>query len=103
VRIGARSQIIPFSVLHPDDASGRSYGFIRVPGTDDALPQLDTKAPPLVVKSEQTLTIDLDDYVVTLAGRGVRITDDATVKATHDNGDDLVADAHTLRYTSAAR
>jgi hypothetical protein len=103
VKIGAKSQIIPFSVIHPDDASVRSYGFIRVPGTDDALPQLNTKAPPLVVKSEQTLTIDLDDYVVTLAGRGVRITDDATVKATHDNGDDLVADAHTLRYTSAAR
>lgn len=103
VRIGARSQIIPFSVTHPDDPGIRSYGFIHVPGTDDALPQLNTKAAPLTVKSEQTLTIDLDQYVVTLAGKGVRITDNATVKATHANGDDLVVNAHTLQYTSAAR
>ncbi len=103
VKIGARSQVIPFAVSHPDDPTIRSFGFIRVPGTDDALPQLNTKAPPLVVKSEQSLDIDLNDYVVTLAGSGVRITDDATVKATHANGDDLVVNGHTLRYTSAAR
>jgi hypothetical protein len=103
VKIGEKSQVIPFAVSHPDDPTIRSFGFIRVPGTDDALPQLNTKAPPLVVKSEQTLDIDLDDYVVTLAGKGVKITDQATVKATHANGDDLVVDSHTLRYTSAAR
>jgi hypothetical protein len=103
VRIGAKSQIIPFAVTHPDDSGIRSFGFIRVPGTDDALPQLNTKAPPLVVKSEQSLDIDLNDYVVTLAGRGVRVTDHATVTATHDDGDDLVVNDHTLRYTSAAR
>ncbi|MGN6324792.1 Ig-like domain-containing protein [Pseudolysinimonas sp.] len=103
VKIGAKSQVIPFAVAHPDDPTIRSFGFIRVPGTDDALPQLNTKAPPLVVKSEQSLDIDLDDYVVTLAGQGVKITDDATVKATHANGDDLVVNSHTLRFTSAAR
>jgi large repetitive protein len=103
VKIGTTSQVIPFAVSHPDDPTIRSFGFIRVPGTDDALPQLNTKAPQLVVKSEQALDIDLDDYVVTLAGKGVQITDHATVKATHANGDDLVVNSHTLRYTSAAR
>lgn len=103
VKVGEKSQIIPFAVSHPDDATIRSFGFIRVPGTDDALPQINTRAPQLTVKSEQSLDIDLDDYVATLAGQGVKITDQATVKATHANGDDLVVNSHTLRYTSAAR
>ncbi|HEY4225225.1 MAG TPA: Ig-like domain-containing protein [Pseudolysinimonas sp.] len=103
VQIGDKSQIIPFSVSHPDDDSIRSYGFIRVPGFDDALPQVNLKAPALKVKSEQALTIDLDQYVVALDGSRVHITDSASVKATHANGDPLVVDDHTLVYTSADR
>jgi hypothetical protein len=103
VQIGNKSQIIPFSVSHPDDDSIRSYGFIRVPGYDDALPQINLKAPALKVKSEQPLRIDLDQYVVALGGSRVHITDSASVKATHANGDPLVVDDHTLLYTSADR
>ena len=103
VQIGDKSQIIPFSVSHPDDDSIRSYGFIRVPGFDDALPQINLKAPALKVKSEQPLRIDLDQYVVALGGSRVHITDSASVKATHANGDPLVVDDHTLLYTSADR
>jgi hypothetical protein len=103
VTIGQRSQIIPFSVSHPDDPQVRSFGFIWVPGTDDALPQINTKAPPLRVNSEDTLRIDLDRYVVALGGSRVRITDSSTVRATHANGDDLVVDDHTLEFTSADR
>jgi hypothetical protein len=101
VRIGDASQIIPFSVSHPDDDSIRSFAFLWVPGYDDALPQLDRTAPLLSVASEDTLTIDLNDYVITLRGRGVRLTDSSTVQATHSNGDDLVVDADTLVFTSA--
>ena len=103
VQIGNKSQIIPFSVSHPDDDSIRSYGFIRVPGLDDALPQINLKAPALKVKSEQPLRIDLDQYVVALGGSRVHITDSASVKATHANGASLVVDDHTLVYTSADR
>jgi len=103
VQIGNKSQIIPFSVSHPDDDSIRSYGFIRVPGYDDALPQINLKAPALKVKSEQPLRIDLNQYVVALGGSRVRITDSASVKATHANGAPLVVDDHTLVYTSADR
>jgi hypothetical protein len=103
VQIGAKSQIIPFSVSHPDDDSIRSYGFIHVPGFDDALPQINLKAPALKVKSEQPLRIDLNQYVVALAGSRVHITDSASVKATHANGNSLVVDDHTLLYTSADR
>src|SRR5690606_6434640 len=62
VEIGDRSQIIPFAVVHPENPAVRGYAFIRVPGYDDALPQINTKAPPLVVKSESTLRIDLAKY-----------------------------------------
>ncbi|MEO8262756.1 MAG: Ig-like domain-containing protein [Pseudolysinimonas sp.] len=101
VRIGDQSQIIPFSVSHPDDDSIRSYAFIWVPGYDDALPQLDRTAPALKVNSEDTLRIDLNDYVVALGGNQVRLADTSTVRATHANGDDLVVDEDTLEYTSA--
>jgi hypothetical protein len=101
VRIGDASQIIPFSVSHPDDDTIRSFAFVWVPGYADALPQLDRTAPLLSVESEDTLTIDLNEYVITLGGQGVRLTDSSTVRATHSNGDDLVVDDDTLAYTSA--
>lgn len=80
-----------------------SYGFIRIPGLHDALPQLKPGAPKLTVPSEKTLVIDLNDYVV-VAGEGqVRLTDASHVHATHANGDSLVRDNHTLVFTSATR
>jgi hypothetical protein len=101
VTVGDKSQIIPFSVSHPDDDAIRSYAFIWVPGYDDALPQLDRTAPPLRVNSESTLRIDLNDYVVALGGGRVRLADTSTVRATHANGANLVVDEFTLEYTSA--
>ncbi|GAB3612288.1 Ig-like domain-containing protein [Humibacter ginsengisoli] len=103
VRIQAKSQIIPFKVAHPDDARVASYGFIWVPGYEDALPQLKPGAPKLTVPSEKTLVIDLNDYVVATGGKHVRLTDASHVHATHSNGDNLVRDNHTLVFTSAAR
>jgi hypothetical protein len=103
VQVRAQSQIIPFSVTHPDDASVVSYGFVWVPGTDDARPQLKRGASKLSVQSESALTIHLNDYVVAVGGKKVRLTDSSTVHATHANGDDLVRDADTLVYTSSAR
>ncbi len=103
VVIGDRSQIIPFAVVHPDEPSIRAYAFIRVPGFDDALPQINTKAPQLVVKSESTLRIELSEYVVALGGSQVRLTDSSTVRATHANGESLVVDENTLQFTSADR
>ena len=101
VTIGNRSQIIPFKVTHPEDPTVFSYAFIRVPGYDDALPQLDRRAPNLRVDSEQQLTIDINDYVIAVGGKSVRLTDTSTVQATHANGANLVLDSDTLVYTSA--
>jgi hypothetical protein len=103
VKVEQKSQIIPFAVANPDDPSIVAYAFVWVPGLSDALPQINRKAPPLQVRSESTLTIDLDDYVIAVGGKKVRITDSSTVQATHSNGTDLVVDSHTLTYTSAPK
>lgn len=103
IAIGAKSQIVPFRVANPEDESVVAYGFVHVPGYDDALPQLKRGAPKLTVVSEKTLTIHLNDYIVAVGGRKVRLTDAATVRATHANGDDLVAGSDTLQFTSSPR
>ncbi|MET4704337.1 Ig-like domain-containing protein [Frigoribacterium sp. UYMn621] len=101
VTVKNKSQIIPFSVANPDDASVVSYAFVWVPGLNDALPQLNRKAPPLTIASESTLSIDLNDYVLAIGGKQVRLTDSTTVQATHSNGSNLVVNDHTLQFTSA--
>src|SRR5690606_11652194 len=94
-------QIIPFSVTHPDDPDIVSYAFVWVPGYDDALPQLDRRARPLTVASESEIVIELSERVIAIGGGKVRLTDSATVQATNSNGDSLVVDENTLKFTSA--
>lgn len=103
VAIDAKSQIIPFKVANPEDPSISAYAFVRVPGYDDALPQLKRGAPALSVASEKTLTIKLNDYIVAVGNRKVRLTDAATVRATHANGADLVVSGDTLQFASGSR
>ncbi len=103
ITIGDRSQVIPFAVVHPESPQIRAYAFIRVPGYEDALPQINRKAPPLVVTSEELLRIELSDYVVALGGNRVRLTDSSTVRATHSDGGPLVVDDNTLQFRSADR
>lgn len=101
VTVGDDSQIIPFAVSHPADPAIVSYAFIWVPGYDDALPQLRRGAPVLSIASESTLTIDINDYVVAVGGRQVRLTDRSTVQATHTDGAALVDTDRRLVFTSA--
>ena len=101
VTIADERQIIPFAVTNPDDTSARSYAFIWVPGFKDALPQLNRDAPRLQVVSEEVLTIELNDYVLAVDGKRVRLTDSSTVRATHSNGGSLVVDSNTLTFKSA--
>ncbi|CAN5202326.1 Ig-like domain-containing protein [soil metagenome] len=103
VRVQDESQIIPFAVANPDDPKAVGYAFVWVPGLDDALPQLNRKAKPLTVASEAELRIDLDEYVLAIGGKRVRLTDATTVKATHSNGQNPVIDDHSLRFTSAEK
>ncbi|WP_346233565.1 Ig-like domain-containing protein [Parafrigoribacterium mesophilum] len=101
VTVGNQRQIIPFQVSRPGDGAVAAYAFVWVPGYDDALPQLNHKARALSVPSESALTIDLNDYVVAIGGKKVRLADTSGVRATHSNGQNPVVDDHTLRFTSA--
>ena len=101
VQVREQRQIIPFQVVHPADPSVRSTAFIWVPGTDDALPQLDRRAERVEVISEETVTININDFVLAVGGAPVRLTDSARVSATQSNGEPLVVDGNTLRFTSA--
>jgi hypothetical protein len=100
VTVQQKSQIIPFVVARADDPSVSATAFIWVPGLEDALPELRTTARPLQVLSGDALSIDINDYVVAAGGRQVRLTDEATVKASNADGTNLVVDPDTLRFTS---
>ncbi|UBQ01229.1 Ig-like domain-containing protein [Curtobacterium sp. TXMA1] len=101
IRLTDSAQVVPFSVARSDHPDVVSYGFVHVPGFDDALPQVDRSVGAVTVKSEATVRIPLDRYVVTANGRTAQITDRSTVKATHANGQDLVVDRSTLQFTSS--
>jgi len=100
VTVAQKSQVIPFSVTHPDDPSIVSYAFVWVPGTDDARPQVKLGVDPISVASEKTVRININDYVTATGGKQVRLTSSNTVRATHANGDALVVDDRTLEFTS---
>ncbi|WP_165069945.1 Ig-like domain-containing protein [Marisediminicola senii] len=102
IPVTERRQIVPFAVSHPDDAAIVSYAFVWVPGSDDALPQVDRTVRPLTVQSGQPLTIDLTERVIAADDREVRLADRTTVRATQSDGSALVVDDQTLRYTAAA-
>jgi large repetitive protein len=80
-----------------------AYAFVWVPGYDDALPQVNRKARPLSIPSESTLTIPLNDYVIAIGGKPVRLADTTTVRATHADGGSLVQDDQTLVFRSAEK
>lgn len=100
VDVEDRRRIIPFLVRHPEDPSITAHAFIWVPGRDDALPQLRSDAPRVRVISGQEVRLDLDEYVIAASGRPVRLTDTASVSASHDDGTPLAVDEDTLRYRS---
>jgi hypothetical protein len=93
-------RIIPFRVSHPEDPEVQTYAFIWVPGRDDAVPQLRNDAPSVDVRSGERVQLDIEDFVIAASGRPVRITDAATVRATHSDGEDPWVDEGTLRFRS---
>ncbi|WP_395243611.1 Ig-like domain-containing protein [Agromyces sp. MMS24-K17] len=100
VEVQDRRRIIPFTVAHPDDPAVFSYAFIWVPGRDDALPQRRADAPTVKVASGEEVRIDLEDQVIAASGRPVRITDSASIRATHSDGSENYVDSTTLRFRS---
>lgn len=82
------------------DADGLSGGaFVYVPGRSSIAPVL---RPGSLIETTggETVTIALEDYVITRPGTSPRIADDRSVTAPHSDGSPLVVDATTLQFTS---
>ena len=104
VQIGNKSQIIPFSVSHPDDDTIRSLRIhpragIRRRAAADQPEGSGAEGQERAAAADRPRTSTWSLW----AEPQVHITDSASVKATHANGASLVVDDHTLLYTSAAR
>lgn len=91
-------QVITYRVTDLDGES--TYAFVEVPGTEDSGPVLRTDAA-LEVNSGEELVIELNEEVVSLAGRDVRLFDLDGVTATNSDGGPYVVDEDTLRFVSA--
>jgi len=94
----AAARVVTYTVTDPDGLSASA--FILVPGFGDLPPAL-FDAAPVEVTSGETLDLPLGQLVTTSSGHPAIITEVERVFAAHTNGDPLVVDATTLRYTSA--
>ncbi|MGW9112264.1 Ig-like domain-containing protein [Microbacterium sp. NPDC055683] len=93
-------QLIEYTVTDEDGLTGTAY--VHVPAQVDLRPVLlDTE--PLVVPSNTAVEIPLADYVKSMTGAPVILTDAEKVQAGNSDGSALVRDESTLVYTSAYR
>ena len=96
-------QIVLYTVTDPDGLTARAA--IVVPGMAQMAPILDPAKVPAVVKGGETLTIDLDEYVLTRAGhRAVLTAVDSVVagpggSTTEPDGGLAVRDDTTISFT----
>ncbi|WPO86776.1 Ig-like domain-containing protein [Herbiconiux sp. KACC 21604] len=95
------SQIVRYTITDQDGL--QASAFVNVPGLDTLPPVLRPGIEPIVVNDGETVDIDLADYVLVAEGKSVRITEAEKVRAANSNGDSLVADEDTLRYTPRPR
>ncbi|WP_156222794.1 Ig-like domain-containing protein [Pseudactinotalea suaedae] len=91
-------QVITYQVTDVDGES--TYAFVEVPGTEDTGPVLRSDVE-LRVNSGEELLVELEETVVSLTGRPVRLFDLDGVTATNSDGGPYVVDEDTMRFVSA--
>ncbi|KDA05440.1 fibronectin [Microbacterium sp. CH12i] len=99
VKVGEEMQLIRYTLTDRDDLA--TSAFIFVPALGDMRPYT-TWTKPVEVVSGETKALPLAEYVSAAGGGDVVITEHSKVSAAHADGSDLVKDASTLTYTSAA-
>ncbi|GIG19934.1 ATPase AAA [Cellulomonas chitinilytica] len=98
------TQTLPYLLTNttaPDATSASSYAFITVPALGFFRPTVRPNAPELRVASGEKLVIPLDEQVKVAPGKKASVKDPVGVTATKSDGTNLVADSHTLQFTSA--
>ncbi|AIY17005.1 Ig-like domain-containing protein [Pimelobacter simplex] len=83
VKLTADDQVVLYRLDDSDDESSDTFGVIYVTGTANVPPQLTTAKDKIPVKavSGERVVLDLEDLVVTRAGREPRIVPDRTPTA----------------------
>lgn len=91
-----------YTLTDPDGLS--SSAVVHVPGSQVSAPEVDTtRTGSLQVKAGESVTIPVNDYVLTRAGHKVQLTDAAKVSASLGwDGSSLVKDPTTLVFGAAA-
>jgi hypothetical protein len=98
IEVRDTARTVFYRITDEDDLVGGA--FVTVPGRTEVPPAL-KPGTRIEVDSGESVTIALDDHVVTRPGTSPRIADDRSVVSPHSDGSPLVVDATTLRYTSA--
>ncbi|UZN05354.1 Ig-like domain-containing protein [Cellulomonas sp. S1-8] len=96
------SQTVPYRLVNSTEPSANAYAFITVPALGFFPPQLRPRAPELRVASGEQLVIPLAEHVQVAPGREPSIADPTQVTAARSDGSELVRDAGTIVFTSAA-
>ncbi|WP_066043311.1 Ig-like domain-containing protein [Herbiconiux solani] len=94
-------QIVTYTVTDQDGL--QASAFVFVPGLDDLPPVLKPGIEPIVVHDGETVDIELSDYVLVAEGKTPRLTEADKVRASNANGDPLLVDENTMRYTPKPR
>ena len=98
------TQTLPYLLTNrtaPQSTAASSYAFITVPALGFFRPTVRRNAPELRVASGEKLVIPLDEQVKVAPGKQASVKDPVGVTATKSDGTSLVADSHTLQFTSA--
>lgn len=98
VELTPERQVVTYQITDEDDHS--SYAFVEVPGLEDTGPVLRPDAPAIEVKTGESVQIPLNEYVVSMSGDPVQLTDTSLVRATNSDGSDPVVDTETVQFTS---
>lgn len=103
VRLAAEDQVVLYQLDDADDESGGTYGVIYVTGTDNVPPQLTTDKDLVPVKAPagSPTDVDLEDLVVTRAGRHPRIVPDTEPSAINGIVGPVEGEPTSLRFVPA--
>ncbi|XBB68308.1 Ig-like domain-containing protein [Nocardioides sp. WV_118_6] len=103
VRLTAEDQVVLYRLDDADDESSDTFGVIYVTGTDNVPPQLTTDKDRIPVKAVagEKVVFDLDDLVVTRAGREPRIVPDRSLSAVNGQVDSVEGAPTSLSFLPA--
>lgn len=98
-----QTRVIPFAATGESaDGPVTTYGFLRVPGSDDLALSLRAGAPPVEVTELEAVSIDLAPLVVRPRGSTLELGADVRASGAREQAACTVESGTTVRYESGA-